>query len=488
MDHSQRLSSPSGLARARSGARPIRRTLTKGPLDTDDPLSPQGSSGLASPVQGGSPRPSSTQPFPRSPARSPAPRPLSTTGSRSASAQRTLVGDSAPLTSKDFSFLLKPEIYHQISPLSIPAPFRTPSRQPSPEAPIPDLLAQGHFRAAAIAAVQALTSSPVSVTQAAAHPPVSPTDHARVFSLLYTRLSCLCLIDAVPLAAQEAKALEDLSSAFYLDPLTGAHLVPWELRLLAVRLQTLGFGDPRRAVVGYYELARDARREIGRALRAHDHSAAELWRERLADLGVKVAGALVEQEDLLGAAEHLATLKASSSGGVGARGSERLAMSKALLWLHVGDVEQARRCIVRSGEGGGGSVAESVLEALADMADGEYELALNRWAALKRDLDGGSNEDVEAGESRDEMIGVNLAVCLLYVGRMEEGRQILESLVSQGRSSHTLLFNLSTMYELCTDRAKTLKLQLAERVAAAPHEQSAGHSQGWEKTNADFKL
>lgn len=52
-----------------------------------------------------------------------------------------------------------------------------------------------------------------------------------------------------------------------------------------------------------------------------------------------------------------------------------------------------------------------------------------------------------------------------------------------GQASRTLLFNLSTMYELCTDRAKSLKTRLAERVANRepnPH--------GWEKTNADFKL
>jgi len=414
-------------------------------------------------------------------------------------ARTTVTDSSAPVTTKDFSFLLRPEIYHQISPLSIPAPFRTPTRQPAPETPISDLLAQGHFRAAAIAAVQALTSSPVSITQAAAHPPVEPTDHARVFSLLYTRLSCLCLIDAVALAAQEAKALEDLNSAFYLDPMTGTHLVPWELRLLAVRLQTLGFGDPRRAVVSYFELARDARTEIGKALRARDHSAAEMWKERLADLGVKVAGALVEQEDLLGAAEHLATLKDIGGGG---RAAERLAMSKALLWLHIGDVEQARRCIRSSSRGAGehvkSGVAERVLNALADMADAEYEKSLQGWMALKQLLDS-QDSDEGSSEVSDEMIGVNLAVCLLYVGRIEEGRQILESLVSNANySSHTLLFNLSTMYELCTDRAKALKLQLAERVASrAPatvrdDETSGGGftaaRQGWEKTNADFKL
>lgn len=60
---------------------------------------------------------------------------------------------------------------------------------------------------------------------------------------------------------------------------------------------------------------------------------------------------------------------------------------------------------------------------------------------------------------------------------------MLESLVSSGYASHTLLFNLTTMYELCTDRPRALKLRLTEQVAAI--EPSA---RGWEKTNADFKL
>lgn len=55
--------------------------------------------------------------------------------------------------------------------------------------------------------------------------------------------------------------------------------------------------------------------------------------------------------------------------------------------------------------------------------------------------------------------------------------------MKEGQTSHTLLFNLSTMYELCTDRAKQLKMSLAEQVA------DIGPTvHGWEKTNADFKL
>ncbi|KAK6958341.1 hypothetical protein Daesc_001140 [Daldinia eschscholtzii] len=430
------------------------RSATKGPLDVDE-------APVASPIPSQASRFSSSQQA--------SPR---TSLSRGLSpASRSSAPSIAPVTSKDFSFLLRPEIYHQLSPLSIPPPFRHPSRQPAPETPIPDLLNHGHFRSAAIAAVQALTSSPVSALSAAAHPPVSPTDHVRIFELLYTRLVCLCLIDATSLAAQESKALEDLNSAFYLDPLTGAHLVPWELRVLGVRLQAIGFGDPRRAVMSYYELAREARVEIAKAGKAHDHSTSELWKHRLAELGVKVAGALVEMDDLAGAAEHLATLgDGNQPFKVG--GDGRLAMSRALLWLHLGDVEAARLCV---SDGKGGEMGERIVDALADMADGEYKTALEKWQELKSTM--------EENGVHDEMIGVNLAVCQLYTGNMTEARDSLEGLVDEGSASHTLLFNLTTMYELCTDRHKNLKLRLAERVAS-----KQPTPLGWEKTNADFKL
>ena len=59
----------------------------------------------------------------------------------------------------------------------------------------------------------------------------------------------------------------------------------------------------------------------------------------------------------------------------------------------------------------------------------------------------------------------------------------MEELVNNGYSSHTLLFNLSTIYELCTEKNKNLKMKLTERVAAMDESPA-----GWEKTNADFKL
>ncbi|KAI1113499.1 hypothetical protein F5Y14DRAFT_417912 [Nemania sp. NC0429] len=473
-----------GHTRNKSAAKASRpRSSTKGPLDIDDtPLaSPTGTSSSqakrlsANASQHASPRTSTNL----SRTRSPGPR---------ASASRPETPGTAPAPvpalKRDLSFLLKPEIYHQISPLSVPAPFRVASRQPAPDTPMQTLVAQGHFRAAAAAAAQELTSGAVS-----------PTDHARIFDLLYIRLSSLCLLDALPLAAQEAKVLEDLnSSSFYaqsdlldsdssapgaapgVDPETHHHhhhLAPWALRTLVVRLQTIGgFGDPRRAVMSYFDLAREARSEAAGAAAAHDHSGAELWKRRLADLGVRVAGALVEMDDLAGAAAHLASLPDAETD------SRRLAMSRALLWLHIGDVDAARRCVGQGqGQDAQADVAVQVVDALADMADGEYDAALGKWRALR---EGMARDGVE-----DEMVGVNLAVCLLYTGRMAEGRDLLEDLVSAGQTSHTLLFNLTTMYELCSDRARALKTRLAERVAAETSSRPGG---AWEKTNADFKL
>ncbi|RSL69748.1 hypothetical protein CEP54_002189 [Fusarium duplospermum] len=424
-----------GHSRNKSVTKTRPRSSTKGPLDVDDdPLTSHQPAAVAA-HRASTHRPRISSPLPRS-----------STG--------TPVSQLGEAKAKDFSFLLRPEIYHPLTPLNVPVAFRNSQKQPSPEAPLEELLANGHFRAAAIAAVQELTGSGASGG-------INPTDSTKIFSLLYTRLACLTLIDATPLAAQEVKALEDLNDIRkYVDETSGEHLVPWELRVLNVRLQALGFGDARRAVMSYHDLAREARDRISKAAAQHDNSVTELWKARLSDLGIQVAGALIELEDLTGAAHHLSTLRD--------RGDGRMTLSKALLWLHLGDADSARACarqVSASDEN-----AEKLITALCDMADAEYENALENWRELKETMD-------------DEMVGVNTAVCLLYLGRIQEGKEILEELVDSGLSSHTLLFNLSTMYELCTEKHRNLKLKLTERVAAMEVS-----SAGWEKTNSDFKL
>jgi hypothetical protein len=237
----------------------------------------------------------------------------------------------------------------------------------------------------------------------------------------------LTLCGQTALAAQEVKALEDLNSSYYRDE-EGRHLVPWELRVLAVRLQGMGFNDARRGVMGYYELAREARltltslkksRTLTLSLKGDGEGEEKVdvdvdvddileakikkWETRLQELGIKVASALVEMDDLEGAARFLSTLSPSSDS---ASLSSALESQKALLYLCLGDVEAARSCISARKE----ENEAKVILALAHMADSDFTSAVAIW-----------NNLISSPESTElPMYRQNLGVCLLYLGRMSE--------------------------------------------------------------------
>jgi hypothetical protein len=124
----------------------------------------------------------------------------------------------------------------------------------------------------------------------------------------------------------------------------------------------------------------------------------------LHDLGIRVAGALIEMDDLSGAAAHLRSLR-GRTGESGNRSSGKMATSKALLWLQLGDVDSAREC-ARLCSPDEEATARIIL-ALCDMGDTDYEAALEKWQGLREEME-------------DEMVGVNAAVCLLYLGRLPE--------------------------------------------------------------------
>ncbi|KAI9821352.1 MAG: hypothetical protein M1832_003358 [Thelocarpon impressellum] len=358
---------------------------------------------------------------------------------------------------RDFSFLQRPELYHPLSHLDTPAPFRAQDLQPPPDAPLPDLMRRGHYRAAAVLA-SGLISTPV---------PLPPTE---LFSLIYTRLAALTFLRLDPLAAQESKALGDLSTPLYRSPATGEHLVPWDLRVLATRLQARGFGDWRRGVHGLYELGREVRTA---ASRTDDPAEREVWRIRLRDLGIGVAGALVEVGDLEGAGRALdgvADSAATADEDVGRR---------ALLYLRLGDVRAATSLLSSTASASSGDV----LRALTAVAEGRFSDAVTQWKTL--------HEATPSHYPGAEMIAQNLAVCLVYTGALDEARALLESLTETTPPFPALTFNLATLYELCSERARDLKGELAARVARGivdgeRHGRKGGV--GREMVNKDFKL
>ena len=219
--------------------------------------------------------------------------------------------------------------------------------------------------------------------------------------------------------------------------------------------------------MGYYDLARDVRAELSKTKSKEEK---ELCKERLRDLGIRVASALVEMGDMTAAGRHLESLLLADK----AMEEDQLIRGRlALLYLKIGNLSAAKRFITESTTGPTSNPYAAELSPLLSMAEGDYTSAVTQLTALKDDN----------GTSPDPLVLQNLAVCLIYMGKLIEARPILESLVSDGHSFHTLIFNLSTIYELCTEKSRGLKMELVEKLADRP-----GSEIGWEKSNADFKL
>ncbi|PYH89829.1 hypothetical protein BO71DRAFT_335788 [Aspergillus ellipticus CBS 707.79] len=425
------------------------RSTTKGPLDQpDDPLNAEILNASTSPTSGTADRVFSGASF---------------------SKLDPLAPDELPPTvEKDLSYLLRYDVYHSLSQIEIPPALRSEFIAPTSDeslssslATLERLLAEGHFLLAAYLCGTILTSSLIS-----------PTDIKRIFILFYTRLACLQLSGNTILAAQESKALEDLSSAFYYveqipkesekKPEYPRHIVPWPLRVQAVRLQSIGFGDSRRGIGGMYEIGLEARREILQPDLTPEERA--IWRARLSDLGMRIVNALIEMGDVNAARRSLNNLRMSEPE------SEAEKLRKALLLLLIGDVDAAKQVC-----GGPGDAENALFIPLLSMAEGRYDDAAQEWRALL---------DTDTQRSDAPMISQNLAVCLLYTGHLNEARDVLESLVRENHSFSSLVFNLSTVYELCSDKSAKLKTDLTETVARQP----VTGVTNLDRHNADFKL
>lgn len=324
-----------------------------------------------------------------------------------------LAPDDLPEASaKDASFLLRYDIYHSLSQIDIPPALRSEFVGLTSDEPLTTtlttverLLAEGHFLLAAYLCGSILTSFLVS-----------PTDIKLVFGLFYTRLACLELSGHAILAAQESKALEDLTSAFYYvdinhdvssddnpdknQPKHLRHIVPWPLRVLAIRLQSIGFGDSRRGIGGLYELGLEAWREIMQPELSRDEKG--IWKERLADLGIRSVNALVEMGDYDSAKRSLHNLRTPG------KANDENRLKKALLFLLIGDLDGAGEVFDQSNEN-----EKALFKPLLSMAEGNYTNAVVEWQAL---LEGQPKRPDEA------MIIQNLAVCLLYTGQLNKVR------------------------------------------------------------------
>ena len=329
---------------------------------------------------------------------------------------------------------------------------------------IPELLKNGQFRLAAIAATNRITSSP-------------PPNPAELFSLLYVRLASLTLLDATDIAAAESIALGDLTSAAYLNPETGENLLPWSLRLITIRLQSLSYAEPRRALTGYYDLATEARETYSKTS-IDDADGRLIWKARLRDLGIRVANCLVEMGDWEGAKRHLESLRVGLGEGLDGREEDDMLRGRiALVLLRIGDLEGARRYLTEPNDADDGEDGAMHLSATS------YAEALRPLLSLAHGNYSSATAQFRGGLIPDALVRQNRAICAVYAGRLNEGKDLLQSLVDDKITPKTVIFNLSTAFELLSDRARNMKLELAETIAARD-----GGLTGWEMAPTRFKL
>jgi len=362
----------------------------------------------------------------------------------------------------------------------IPPPFLHSKHQPAPDAPLQTLLESGHFRHAAEKAADTLASSEIS-----------PFDIPNILSLYHIRLACLVLVSQSEISAKEARALLDIlarEGASFSRPNSRATsrersgerfnplaLIPWDLRLLLERLKTVLSNDRRRGIMSLYQLGSECRTQAFLAAKTEDAEIKKTWSARLYDIGLRVACELLEMGEFETASRHLQTLEKALD-DLDEEEKFKMIIRKSLLYLKIGHVEAARACYA-------GVLDESreatMLQALHQMAEADYSSAVETLQSLN------------SAHPEDVLVTHNLAVCLLYNGDATRASEMLEDLVKgnsesdePGRSFPGLLFNLATVYELRTERARDKKVHLVEQVAdTRPHDGAV-----YERLGVDFKL
>lgn len=350
----------------------------------------------------------------------------------------------------DLRFLQERSSFHPLTTEDVHELFVGASHQPPLETALEDLLSGGHFRRAAETSLKDLLQC-------------ASNDAERIFQLLYTRLACLTLISRPDLAAHEAAALTDYLARSPPGAANVLPLIPWELRLLLVRLQAASAQDDgRRAIMSLYALTAEVRAHVRAAKASGQRGEEDVWSQRLRDLGLRVADTLVEMGELETASRHLDTLVDAEA--------DDLAYRKALLRLRVGDVCGAERNI-RAIEHN--PTQRAALRALLEFTNGKASEAI-----------AGYQEHVGDGKD-DPLFASNMAVGLLYTGHITSAREVFEAIAQKQPAFSSLLFNLSTVYELCSDRATEKKTGLMRSMAA---KQPVPDSGGWERANFELKL
>lgn len=304
-----------------------------------------------------------------------------------------------------------------------------------------------------------------------------PTSHtADSLQLWFVRLALLVKLGLFQNAEMEFEPFgnldqPDLYYEYYPHVYPGRRgsMVPFSMRILHAELQQY-LGNPQESldrlhrvkaicsqILAHLEqgLAEDGGKTS--ATLENRQASVQLWRSRLGRVTCSMANCLLLMKDyVLAVGAYHSVIQCHPEQ------EPQLLSGIGRIFLQIGDIKTAEKYF---------QDVEKVTQKL-DGLQGKIMVLMNRAF-----LHLGQNNFAEAHKFFTEILKIeptnavannNAAVCLLYLGRLKDSLRQLEALVQQepGQRLHeSVLFNLTTMYELESSRSAQKKQALLEAVA-----------------------
>ncbi|XP_065183713.1 trafficking protein particle complex subunit 12-like isoform X1 [Sycon ciliatum] len=333
------------------------------------------------------------------------------------------------------------------------------------------LLKGGCYRAALELTARFLTAHGQGIGQRG-----QPALHThKTLQMWLARVALLMKLGQFSVAHNELKAFgnfdaPDMYFEYYPDayPNRTGSMVPFSLRLLqAIVPQYAGVPseavDRLQYVKDYVEIIVNnlhaGRSEDGQAqLDDTDHRVSlDLWERRLLDVKYAMGNALLSIKDYDLAIQMFLSIAETEES------SAPLLLSLiGRIYLQLGDLRSSQEAF-QAAESKAGDKSSDLCRKLHAMHKGFNDVTAAKYQDAFRHFQG-----VLRVESFNPVAINNMAVCLLYTGKLTEAVQVLEELVWKDPPTHlqsASICNLCTLYELQSSRANDKKLKLLRLVA-----------------------
>ncbi|GIY73726.1 trafficking protein particle complex subunit 12 [Caerostris extrusa] len=303
-----------------------------------------------------------------------------------------------------------------------------------------------------------------------------PSKHTPLsLRLWYVRLALFVKLQHYSYAEVEGAAFGDLDKPdlyyeYYPDIYKGKRgtMVPFPLRLLLAELPQYQ-GNYQIALDNMYQILNIIQKMIknvqngcaedGSMIKLSDSRRAaslEIWGKRERRVLYSILNCILTQKDYILAVSIINILMQKSKEEI-----PQLYSALGRIYLQLGDVKCAQDCFMKAAAAAKNyprnfQVEENINKALMEIAHNNNEEAFKYY------------EKAYSINPNNPMLANNLAVCLLYMGKLKESLELLERNIHNNPSSclhDGLLFNICTLYELESSRCAQKKLAMLELVS-----------------------